>query len=107
MGALVGYNGSFSFKEIGMEYVDTPYVLMRAMPALFGAAVIPVMTANNSGRIRNNEELWIFRDDLFISCIDGISREWPGLPVEAYSSRFIPSVLYCLDSAHVDGVPEV
>jgi dolichyl-phosphate-mannose-protein mannosyltransferase len=39
----IGYNGSFSFKEIGMDYPkEVPFVAMRSASALFGSALIPV-----------------------------------------------------------------
>ncbi|KAI8848349.1 hypothetical protein BC829DRAFT_394251, partial [Chytridium lagenaria] len=37
-GVLAGYNGSFSFKEIGLDYLEAkvPYVTMRLLPGIFG-----------------------------------------------------------------------
>jgi dolichyl-phosphate-mannose-protein mannosyltransferase len=41
-GLLSGYDGSFEFKS-GERYPDTvPYVAMRVMLALFGAAMVPL-----------------------------------------------------------------
>ncbi|KAG1233350.1 hypothetical protein G6F68_003622 [Rhizopus microsporus] len=40
---ICGFNGSFEFEEIGMEYPNTvPFVQMRTFGALFGALVIPL-----------------------------------------------------------------
>ncbi|KAI8904782.1 Dolichyl-phosphate-mannose-protein mannosyltransferase-domain-containing protein [Gorgonomyces haynaldii] len=36
-GAVLGFNGTFTFKEIGLDFGDVPYVGMRAVPAMFGA----------------------------------------------------------------------
>lgn len=42
--ALFGYNGNFSFEQIGNDYLahDIPYVAMRAVPALLGVALAPL-----------------------------------------------------------------
>lgn len=45
---ITGFGGDFNFGTIGNEYLATPgkervpYVLMRSVPALFGAAVVPL-----------------------------------------------------------------
>eukprot|EP01137_Pigoraptor_chileana_P024283 Opistho-2@91975 len=43
---LRGYDGSFTFKDIGLDYnrahVDVPYTAMRGMPALLNALVVPL-----------------------------------------------------------------
>ncbi|KAJ3319746.1 hypothetical protein HDV06_005947 [Boothiomyces sp. JEL0866] len=46
-GVFVGYNGSFSFKEIGMDYTEhhVPYVAMRMLPAIMGALLAPIAYA--------------------------------------------------------------
>eukprot|EP01134_Creolimax_fragrantissima_P007331 CFRG7331T1 len=43
-GYLAGYDGSFSFKEIHMDYLkhDVPYVAMRSVSALSGALLVPL-----------------------------------------------------------------
>nr|KAJ3422002.1 hypothetical protein HK105_001564 [Polyrhizophydium stewartii] len=43
-GVLLGYNGSFSFKSIGLNYVENnvPYVAMRSVPAMFGVMLSPI-----------------------------------------------------------------
>ncbi|KAJ3213501.1 hypothetical protein HDU67_002835, partial [Dinochytrium kinnereticum] len=42
-GVIAGYNGSFSFKEIGLDYIEAhvPYVTMRMLPGLFGVLLVP------------------------------------------------------------------
>ena len=44
---LGGFDGQFSFYDIGADYLKpaVPYVLMRAFPALLGALVVPVAYA--------------------------------------------------------------
>ena len=46
-GVLSGYNGSFSFKSIGLSYTNhsVPYVAMRALPAFLGALTGPMAYA--------------------------------------------------------------
>ncbi|KAL4062278.1 glycosyl transferase [Scleroderma yunnanense] len=39
---LFGFDGDFDFKEIGKEFVNTPYVAMRMVPAVLGVATIPI-----------------------------------------------------------------
>eukprot|EP00842_Homolaphlyctis_polyrhiza_P005390 jgi/Hompol1/5852/HPOL_001023-RA len=46
-GVLTGYNGSFSFKNIGLSYVEgevhnVPYVAMRSLPAFMGSMLSPI-----------------------------------------------------------------
>ncbi|KNC72362.1 dolichyl-phosphate-mannose-protein mannosyltransferase, partial [Sphaeroforma arctica JP610] len=43
-GWLAGYDGSFSFKEIHMDYLkhDVPYVAMRMVSAISGAMLVPL-----------------------------------------------------------------
>eukprot|EP00123_Amoebidium_parasiticum_P016069 comp23272_c0_seq1/m.38092 comp23272_c0_seq1/g.38092 ORF comp23272_c0_seq1/g.38092 comp23272_c0_seq1/m.38092 type:complete len:770 (-) comp23272_c0_seq1:533-2842(-) len=52
-GWLSGYDGTFTFKEIHMDYVkhNVPYVGMRALPALCGALMVPLafLTVNGMG----------------------------------------------------------
>ena len=42
-GRLAGYNGSFAFESGGQYPADMPIGAMRLMPALFGAAVVPLV----------------------------------------------------------------
>lgn len=44
-GWLAGFDGSFDFKEIGMDYLEAkvPYVAMRMLPAVCGIMTIPLM----------------------------------------------------------------
>ncbi|KAL7275884.1 Dolichyl-phosphate-mannose--protein mannosyltransferase 1 [Rhizina undulata] len=44
-GFLAGFDGSFDFKEIGKDYLESnvPYVAMRMLPAVLGVLVIPTM----------------------------------------------------------------
>ncbi|KAI8896495.1 Dolichyl-phosphate-mannose-protein mannosyltransferase-domain-containing protein [Globomyces pollinis-pini] len=46
-GVFVGYDGSFSFKEIGMDYLESnvPYVALRLVPAFFGVLLSPIAYA--------------------------------------------------------------
>ncbi|KAJ2342523.1 hypothetical protein GGF43_005912, partial [Coemansia sp. RSA 2618] len=46
-GKLAGYDGVFDFKSIGLDYIaaNVPYVGMRLMPALLGAATVPATYA--------------------------------------------------------------
>ncbi|KAG6331057.1 hypothetical protein ID866_8031 [Astraeus odoratus] len=39
---LCGFDGDFDFKDIGKDFVNTPYVAMRLVPAVLGVATIPV-----------------------------------------------------------------
>ncbi|KDQ14229.1 glycosyltransferase family 39 protein [Botryobasidium botryosum FD-172 SS1] len=39
---ISGYDGNFDFKDIGKIYADVPYVMMRALPAVMGLAVVPL-----------------------------------------------------------------
>ncbi|KAI8870746.1 PMT-domain-containing protein [Ramicandelaber brevisporus] len=52
-GKAVGYNGTFDFKDIGLDYhaAEVPYVGMRMMPAILGALTVPMafMTVRASG----------------------------------------------------------
>lgn len=50
-GVLSGYNGTFDFKEIGLDYVanSVPYIGMRSLTAALGVALIPVC---------NSKRLW-------------------------------------------------
>ncbi|KAJ1962510.1 hypothetical protein GGI12_002608 [Dipsacomyces acuminosporus] len=43
VGRLVGYDGVFDFRSIGLDYnaANVPYVGMRIMPALLGVATVP------------------------------------------------------------------
>ena len=45
VGWLAGFNGDFDFKEIGKDYLGpgVPYVAMRALPAIMGILVVPMM----------------------------------------------------------------
>lgn len=45
MGWLVGYDGQFTFDNIGESYIDNkvPYVAYRALPATLGSLTIPVV----------------------------------------------------------------
>ncbi|KAJ1779767.1 hypothetical protein J3F80_001588 [Coemansia sp. RSA 2526] len=47
VGRLAGYDGVFDFKSIGLDYIaaNVPYVAMRLMPALLGAATVPATYA--------------------------------------------------------------
>ncbi|RKP37591.1 glycosyltransferase family 39 protein [Dimargaris cristalligena] len=53
MGKLVGYDGRFDFKEIGLDYLvaQVPYYGMRLMPAFLGLLTIPIcyLTIKQSG----------------------------------------------------------
>ncbi|TGZ77999.1 PMT-domain-containing protein [Ascodesmis nigricans] len=44
-GWLAGFDGSFDFKEIGLDYLEprVPYVAMRMLPAVCGILTIPLM----------------------------------------------------------------
>jgi dolichyl-phosphate-mannose-protein mannosyltransferase len=44
-GWLGGFDGSFDFKDIGMDYLEpgVPYVTMRLLPAICGVLTIPTM----------------------------------------------------------------
>ncbi|PLW21106.1 hypothetical protein PCANC_05481 [Puccinia coronata f. sp. avenae] len=43
VGWMSGYDGEFDFKEIGSDYPDrVPYLQMRLLPALLGAALVPI-----------------------------------------------------------------
>jgi hypothetical protein len=46
-GWFVGFDGQFTFENIGDSYTDNhvPYVGMRALPAILGSLTIPVMYA--------------------------------------------------------------
>jgi dolichyl-phosphate-mannose-protein mannosyltransferase len=46
-GWFVGFNGEFSFENIGDSYTDhhVPYVGMRALPAILGSLTIPLVYA--------------------------------------------------------------
>jgi dolichyl-phosphate-mannose-protein mannosyltransferase len=46
-GWFVGFDGGFTFENIGDSYTDNhvPYVGMRALPAILGSLTIPVMYA--------------------------------------------------------------
>ncbi|TPX35203.1 dolichyl-phosphate-mannose---protein mannosyltransferase [Synchytrium endobioticum] len=50
-GVLAGFDGNFSFKDIGMDYIEprVPYVAMRLVPAICGILTVPVayMTMRN------------------------------------------------------------
>jgi len=52
-GLAAGFNGSFDFKEIGMDYIEpnVPYVPMRMLPGVLGVAVVPMayITMRNMG----------------------------------------------------------
>nr|CAG8580921.1 5956_t:CDS:2 [Entrophospora candida] len=52
-GLLGGFDGSFDFKEIGKDYLESevPYVAMRLMPAILGIFLIPIsyLTMKYSG----------------------------------------------------------
>jgi dolichyl-phosphate-mannose-protein mannosyltransferase len=41
----LGFDGKFEFEEIGLNYVEhgVPYVGLRVIPALFGAALVPLV----------------------------------------------------------------
>jgi dolichyl-phosphate-mannose-protein mannosyltransferase len=43
-GIFSGYNGTFDFKEIGLDYIQyqVPYLGMRTMVAVTGICLIPV-----------------------------------------------------------------
>lgn len=44
-GYLAGFDGNFTFKEIGMDYIEprVPYVAMRMVPAVLGVLTVPLM----------------------------------------------------------------
>lgn len=44
-GWLAGFDGSFDFKDIGMDYIEpgVPYVAMRILPAVLGVLTVPLM----------------------------------------------------------------
>lgn len=44
-GWLAGFDGSFDFKDIGKDYLESnvPYVAMRMLPALLGVLAVPTM----------------------------------------------------------------
>lgn len=44
-GWVAGFDGSFDFKEIGKDYLESnvPYVSMRLLPAIMGVLTIPTM----------------------------------------------------------------
>ncbi|CAG8739916.1 3780_t:CDS:2, partial [Acaulospora morrowiae] len=44
MGWILGYDGHFDFKKIGMDYIenDVPYVGLRSLPAALGALYVPL-----------------------------------------------------------------
>ncbi|KAI9207511.1 Dolichyl-phosphate-mannose-protein mannosyltransferase-domain-containing protein [Polychytrium aggregatum] len=52
-GAVAGYNGSFSFKDIGMDYVEprVPYITMRLFQGILGVLLVPIafVTMRNLG----------------------------------------------------------
>ncbi|KAJ3092386.1 hypothetical protein HK102_007992 [Quaeritorhiza haematococci] len=52
-GVVAGYDGSFSFKEIGMDYLESkvPYVSMRLLPGVLGVLLVPMayITMRNMG----------------------------------------------------------
>ena len=41
-GWIGGFDGSFTFSNIHQPYGDTPYIFLRAVPALFGAMLVPL-----------------------------------------------------------------
>ncbi|KAJ1963695.1 hypothetical protein GGI12_001907 [Dipsacomyces acuminosporus] len=43
-GRIVGYDGKFDFKSIGLDYIaaGVPYVGMRFMPAILGLSMVPI-----------------------------------------------------------------
>ncbi|POS87721.1 glycosyltransferase family 39 protein [Erysiphe pulchra] len=43
-GWLAGFDGNFTFKEIGMDYLESgvPYVAMRMLPAICGILTVPI-----------------------------------------------------------------
>ncbi|RIB11587.1 Glycosyltransferase Family 39 protein [Gigaspora rosea] len=43
-GVLGGFDGTFTFKEIGMDYIEpkVPYVIMRLVSGILGVLVIPI-----------------------------------------------------------------
>ncbi|BEJ13148.1 hypothetical protein CspHIS471_0303220 [Cutaneotrichosporon sp. HIS471] len=43
-GWIGGFDGQFDFKDIGKDYLEpkVPYMIMRAFPALFGLALVPL-----------------------------------------------------------------
>ncbi|KAI5295292.1 hypothetical protein KEM52_001811 [Ascosphaera acerosa] len=45
VGWLAGYDGKFTFKDIGMDYLEpqVPYVAMRMLPAILGILTVPTM----------------------------------------------------------------
>lgn len=47
MGWFVGFDGHFSFENIGDSYTENhvPYVGMRALPAILGSLTVPVVYA--------------------------------------------------------------
>jgi dolichyl-phosphate-mannose-protein mannosyltransferase len=44
-GVLIGYDGSFSFEKIAMDYTNVNYVGLRLLPCLLGAALVPMAYA--------------------------------------------------------------
>ncbi|KAI6247717.1 Dolichyl-phosphate-mannose--protein mannosyltransferase 1 [Erysiphe necator] len=44
-GWLAGFDGNFTFKEIGMDYIEpaVPYVAMRMLPAICGILTVPII----------------------------------------------------------------
>ncbi|KAJ3329484.1 hypothetical protein HDU76_007829 [Blyttiomyces sp. JEL0837] len=52
-GVLAGYDGSFSFKDIGLDYLEkkVPYVTMRLLPGILGVLLVPMsyITMRNMG----------------------------------------------------------
>lgn len=50
-GVAAGFDGSFDFKEIGLEYDQVPYVAMRLLPGILGVGLVPMayITMRNMG----------------------------------------------------------
>ncbi|KAI9342069.1 Dolichyl-phosphate-mannose-protein mannosyltransferase-domain-containing protein, partial [Zopfochytrium polystomum] len=52
-GVLAGYDGNFSFKEIGLDYLEAkvPYITMRLFPGILGVLLVPMayITMRNVG----------------------------------------------------------
>ncbi|KAJ3215440.1 hypothetical protein HK099_006372 [Clydaea vesicula] len=60
-GLAAGFNGSFDFKEIGMDYIEprVPYVAMRLLPGILGVGLVPIsyITMRNMGASEANSIL--------------------------------------------------
>jgi dolichyl-phosphate-mannose--protein O-mannosyl transferase len=109
-GFLAGFDGSFDFKDIGLDYIEpgVPYVAMRMLPAILGVLTVPLMfltlkatgcktsTAVMGAVLVTFGRLYTIRFKILLTSLI-IIRQCPDHSISLHPSRLTAYFLHCAD----------